>query len=390
MRFLRAISIFGLLCPLVVTAQKNAFEKQAERVLHKEILREAAWALLQEPVTVTASVCTRSTGSLHDFYSEADYSWPDSLNPGGPYVNRDGMTYPGIFSDHRYAMIRFSKVIGALASAYILTKDEKYALHAMRHLNAWFVNPETMMNPSLTFAQAIIGKVSGRGIGIIDTIHLVEVAQGLIVFEKYSRANKDVIIRSKKWFSDYVHWMTTHQFGLDEMNTKNNHGTCWTMQVASFAKLIGQDSLLQVCRDRYENILLPNQMAVDGSFPLETKRTKPYGYSIFNLDAMAMVCQILSDSRNDLWNFQTADGKSLKKGIEYLYPYIVDKSQWKLGKDVMYWNNWPVAQPFLIFGAIKFNNKDWFDTWKKLDHHPTVNEVVRNLPIRHPLIWLEQ
>jgi hypothetical protein len=129
-------------------------------------------------------------------------------------------------------------------------------------------------------------------------------------------------------------------------------------------------------------------MAVDGSFPLEMARTKPYGYSIFNLDAMTMLCQILSTPQDNLWNFETADGKSIKKGISYLYPYIADKNKWTLAPDVMYWNNWPVAQPFLIFGANAYNQNSWFNTWKKLDHKPQVEEVIRNLPVRNPLIWL--
>ncbi len=85
--------------------------------------------------------------------------------------------------------------------------------------------------------------------------------------------------------------------------------------------------------------------------------------------------------------YQTADGRSIKKGIEYLYPFIADKTKWPHKQDVMYWENWPVAQPFLLFGADAFKNKEWFDTWKKLDHSPTVEEVIRNLPVRNPLIW---
>ncbi|WP_410962066.1 alginate lyase family protein, partial [Salmonella sp. SAL4457] len=77
------------------------------------------------------------------------------------------------------------------------------------------------------------------------------------------------------------------------------------------------------------------QMASDGSFPLELKRTKPYGYSIFNLDAMTTICQVLSTTQDNLWRYETADGKSIRKGIEYLFPFITDKSKWPLKPDVM-------------------------------------------------------
>jgi hypothetical protein len=176
--------------------------------------------------------------------------------------------------------------------------------------------------------------------------------------------------------------------GLDEKNTKNNHSTCWAMQVASFAKLCGDQALLDSCSQLYKTVLLPRQMGVDGSFPLEVVRTKPYGYSIFNLDAMATLCQIVSTPSDNLWLYETADGKSIKKGISYLYPFVADKTKWTAKPDVMYWNDWPVAQPFLFFGANVYGNNEWFATWQKLDHQPQVEEVIRNLPIRHPLIWL--
>lgn len=364
------------------------FEKQATVLLKKQILEEAAWAMKQQPITVTASSSPRSAGGKHDFFSEADYFWPDPKNPDGPYINRDGLTNPDNFVEHRKAMIRFSKVIGALASAYKLTGDEKYVKQAVIHLKAWFVNQETLMKPNLLFAQAVKGKFTGRNYGIIDTIHLMEVAQGALVMENAKAFDKATLAGVKKWFADYILWLNTSKPGIQEKTVKNNHATCWAMQVASFAKLCGDENMLDSIRTNFKTNLLPNQMAVDGSFPLELARTKPYGYSIFNLDAMTMLCQIISTPKDNLWKFETADGKSIKKGIAYLHPFIADKSKWTLQPDVMYWDNWPVAQPALFFGAVEYNQKDWYAAWAKFDHHPQVEEVIRNLPIRNPLIWL--
>ena len=58
----------------------------------------------------------------------------------------------------------------ALAAAYKLTGDQRYADHAVAHWRAWFVDERTRMNPSLQYAQAIKGVSTGRGIGIIDTL----------------------------------------------------------------------------------------------------------------------------------------------------------------------------------------------------------------------------
>lgn len=348
----------------------------------------AEWALTQAPVTITDFVCERSEGAASAFYSEGDYWWPDPENPDGPYIRRDGETNPDNFVAHRHAMIRFSRIVGALTSAWIITKDQKYALHAKKHLNAWFVDSATAMFPHLLYAQAIKGKVSGRGIGIIDTIHLMEVAQSVIKMREsgvFSDNELDDIIL---WFQEYLNWMTTHEYGKTERDAKNNHGTCWTMQVASFAKLTQNDSLLNFCRDRYKNALLPNQMAQNGSFPLETERTKPYGYSLFNLDAMATICQILSDNEHDLWIYTTQSGLGIKQGVDFMTPYVKDKNLWPFPHDVMYWDNWPVAQPFLIFAAIQYNNPELYTLWECLEHRPTEDEVIRNLPIRNPVLWI--
>ncbi len=358
------------------------------KTLRPYILKEAAWAMQQKPVTITAESCSRSAGGKHDFYSEGDYWWPNPKSPDSPYVQRDGMTNPQNFTTHRLAMIRFSRIMGALASAYQLTGDNKYVSQAQAHLNAWFINPETMMNPNLQYSQAIKGVATGRGIGIIDAIQLMEVVQGTEAMQHSSALSKQTLAGVKSWFSQYIGWVTTHKYGMDEMNAKNNHGTCWVMQVACFAKFTDNTQWINFCCDRYKQVLLPNQMAADGSFPLELQRTKPYGYSIFDLDAMTTICQLLSTPQDNLWTFEMPDGRSITKGIAFLYPYLADKNKWPYQHDVMHWEDWPAAQPSLVFGAVATQNKQWLKTWQSMNHDPQNEEIIRNLPVRHPLIWL--
>lgn len=61
-------------------------EKEMVKVLRTEVLSRAKLALKQEPQTVTKSICSRSAGGKHDFYSEGDYWWPDPKNPDGPFI----------------------------------------------------------------------------------------------------------------------------------------------------------------------------------------------------------------------------------------------------------------------------------------------------------------
>ncbi len=365
-----------------------SFKSQVITTLRSQILTEAKWAMQQQPITVTSESSPRSTGGKNDFYSEGDYWWPNPENLDGPYIQKDGLTNPQNFVAHRLAMIRFSQIIGALASAYQLTGNENYVKQAVKHIDAWFINPSTLMNPNLQYAQAIKGVATGRGIGIIDTIQLMEVVQGLIAMEKSKSLPKRTVEGTKIWFSNYLNWLTTHKYGIDEMNAKNNHGTCWVMQVACFANFTKNTKLIEFCRKRYKEVLLPQQMDKDGSLPLELKRTKPYGYSIFNLDAFATICQLLSTSKDNLWTYKTPEGLSIKNGVRFLHPFLADKGKWPYNKDVMYWDNWPVAQPSLLFASFAYQSKEFFETWRMAEHQPKNEEVIRNLPVRHPLIWL--
>lgn len=245
--------------------------------------------LSEKPITVTDAYCVRSAGGIHDFYSEGDYWWPDPENPDGPYIQKDGQTNPDNFSAHRHAMIRLSESVATLTSAWLLTNDKKYAAKALEHLNAWFVDTATLMNPHLLYAQAIFGKATGRGIGLIDAYHFVEVTQSAKQLIKSGGISESEGERIKNWFSEFLVWMTTHEYGIAEMNWKNNHGTCWAATASAMATLTDNQEVIALCSERFKTILLPNQMAENGSFPLELDRTKPYGYSLFNIDAFCNV-----------------------------------------------------------------------------------------------------
>ncbi|MBD3376581.1 alginate lyase [candidate division KSB1 bacterium] len=352
------------------------------------VLSKADEFLQQEPVTVTAYSCERSEGGLHDFYSEGDYWWPDPDNPDGPYIRRDGRTNPDNFTAHRKVMRSMSMQVATLTAAYKMTGEEKYAEHAIKHLHAWFIDEDTRMSPHMKYAQAIKGRVPGRGVGLIDGIHLVEPARAISYLAGQDILDPDEFEIIRTWFSYFLSFMTTHEYGIDERDRKNNHGTCWVMQAAEFARLTENQKITEFCRNRYKTVLLPNQMAENGSFPMELERTKPYGYSLFNIDAMAMVCHILSTPQHNLWEVQLSGGQGMEEGMSFIFPYIKDKSRWILKPDVMYWDQWPVRHPSLLFAGMAYDEQKWIDLWKTLDPLPETEEGMRNFPIRQPILWV--
>jgi Alginate lyase len=354
------------------------------------ILTAADRYLHEQPITITSYSSPRSAGGAHDYFSEGDYFWPDPKNPAGPYVEHDGMSNPDNFTAHRHALMRLSLQVPALAAAWMVTRHDRYARHAAKHLRAWFLDPATLMNPNLQYAQAVHGLNTGRGTGIIDTIHLVEVVRSIPVIERAGALSADESSQLKKWFSDYLVWMTTSVNGQKERDTKNNHAVCWIMQVSEFAAFTGASDLTEFCRARFKQVIVPGQIAADGSFPLELRRTKPYGYCLFNLDAMSTVCQILSTPEDNLFSFALPDGRGFARAMAFMFPFIADKGSWPYPHDVEYFEYWPIRQPSLLFAGIALARPEYFKVWRRLDPDPTVEEIIRNYPIRQPLLWVSR
>src|SRR5580658_346443 len=73
----------------------------------------------EEPKTITAYPAPRSPGGPHDYYSEADYYWPDPAHPGKGFARRDGESNPTNFVGHRLAMRRFDIEVADLTAAYL-------------------------------------------------------------------------------------------------------------------------------------------------------------------------------------------------------------------------------------------------------------------------------
>jgi hypothetical protein len=370
-------------------APGNMTLEQVAQIDHTRILQAADAALKMEPVTPTRFRAKLSEGGLNDFYSNGDYWWPDPAKTNGlPYIQRDGQTNPDNFIFHRQQVRQLSDAVAALGAAYKITGNDRYVKKAAGLLRVFFLDPATRMNPNLQYAQAVPGVSPGRGTGIIDTLPIIEIPRAIEAMESSPAFPPEVLSGMKKWFADYVAWMTTSKNGHDEASSANNHAVAFWLQVAVFAQFTGDGKNIAECRRRFEEVFVPKQMTNDGSFPRELARTKPYGYSIFQLDNMVTLCQVLSTTNNDLWNFTLPDGRNIHKAVEFMYPHLADKSTWPHKPDVMAWDGWPVRQPGLLFAGLAFNEQKYLDLWKRLSADPTNEEVRRNIAITQPVLWL--
>ena len=291
---------------------------------------DARKALQQDPVSVTTKAVTPPSLDKHDYLSQAPYFWPDPSKPNGlPYIRRDGERNPELnkITDH-HTLDQMEAAVRTLSLAYYFTGKEEYAAKATLFLRAWFLDRETRMNPNLEYAQFIPGVNTGRGIGLIETRGLADEvdAIGLLAGSKsWTAADQRGL---EDWYGKFLQWMIESKNGREENAAKNNHGTYFDVQATSFALFLGQKDRARQIVETAKQKRIALQIEADGRQPLELARTKAWSYSTGNLDGLLWLARLAENVDVDLWSYQTKDGRSIRRALEYLYPFAIGDQKW--------------------------------------------------------------
>ncbi|MCU1268589.1 MAG: hypothetical protein JWM21_4907 [Acidobacteria bacterium] len=293
--------------------------------------RDAQKAMSSAPFSVITKGAIPPSGDKHDYMSQAPYFWPNPKSPNGlPYISRDGERNPEInqITDH-HSLDQLESSVETLALAYYFKGDEAYAAKAVSLLRAFFLDPATRMNPNLQYAQFIPGVNTGRGIGLIETRGLPNVidAIGLLAGSKALTENDRRGLQD--WFGKFLQWMLDSQNGRDEAARKNNHGSYYDLQVASFALFVGKKDLATRVLEDARGKRIASQVEPDGRQPLELARTKAWSYSNMNLEGLMLLASLGDSAGVDLWNFQTSDGRSIRKALDFLTPVALGEQKWQ-------------------------------------------------------------
>lgn len=322
---------------------------------------------------ITDCIAPESKGGKHDYYSNDNACQSDSGR---------------CFDQHRLMLRRLKMHVAQLAAAYALTRQEVFAAKAVSFLQEFFLNEETRMNPNLQFAQANQDIADGSGKGIINTLHIIDLVAAIETLQASDHLTENVLGGLKQWFESYLNWMRTHQNAVESMNADNHRSIVWFVQAAAFARFTGNEPILKWCREQYKTRLLPNQMHIDGSFASEMKSRRPYTNSVFALDNLVTLCHIASAPDNNLWEYELPDGRGIRQGMDFLFPYLVNKTAWSYSPDTEYLDAWPVGMSFLLFSGLALNRPDYISLWKSLEKDPQDAEVRQHMAIRQPILWL--
>jgi len=286
-------------------------------------------ALASKPVSVMDKNRVPPSGDKHDYVSQAPYFWRDTNSPDGKYIRRDGERNPESGKDSDAGHIgQICSNVHSLALAYYFSGKEEYAEHAAKLLRVWFLEPATRMNPNLNFGQGIPGEVDGRPMGIIGTrgfVGLVDAIRLLAGSKSWTADDQKGMVA---WMTQYLDWLQTSKIGKGEGDATNNHGTFYDTQVAAIAAFVGKSDLARKIISDAKEKRIAKQIEPDGKMPRELQRTKSFGYSAFNLRALEDLASIGQNLGIDLWHFQTSDGRSIRKGLDFMAPYLKADSKW--------------------------------------------------------------
>ena len=268
------------------------------------------------------------SGDKHDYVSLSPYWWPNPDTPDGlPYIRKDGEFNPERDQYDVSKLDTFGKTVTRLSFAYYYTGDERYAEAAVKRLDHFLLDPETRMRPRMQYGQFIPGVNNGRKYGIIETLRLRWVPDAVEMLAGSEALTPEVLAGVRGWFGDYATWLNTSEFGVAERDGDNNHATWAKAQIANYSAFAGDldttREMVEMARER-----LTDQFEPDGTQPEELARTRALDYSDFNLRGYSDLATLGADAVDvDLWDYVADDGTSLRKGYDFVLPFITEEKE---------------------------------------------------------------
>lgn len=324
-------NIYALDADVLFANKEKLKSKNSElKPAYDQLLADAKEALKFGPVSVMEKTNNPPSGDKHDYMSLAPYYWPNPATKDGlPYIRKDGETNPEVrnYKD-KDNMPPLCHNVYTLSLAYFFSGEEKYAAHAANLIRVWFLDKETRMNPNLNYAQAMRGHNYGRGAGLIDTRHFIEIVEAMGFLEQSKQFTKNDVVCIKQWFAEFLNWMQTSENGREEMSAKNNHGMWYDAQRLSFSLFTNQLSLAKEIVTNAKK-RLDSQMDENGNFPLELARTTSLHYSLFVMDALMQIAKMAKHVDINMFAYTSSNGNSIQKGFDALYPYLVQEKVWQ-------------------------------------------------------------
>jgi hypothetical protein len=142
----------------------------------------------------------------------------------------------------------------------------------------------------------------------------------------------------------------------------------------SFALFLGKSELAASIVRTAREKRIAVQIEPDGRQPLELARTKAWSYSVMNLSGLMLLATLGDRAGVDLWHFQTQDGRSLGKALDYLAPYALGQQKWP-HRQIGGWSP-QILSPLLRQAALNLPDPKYREWAKKLPPVEPTNRII--------------
>jgi hypothetical protein len=315
----------------LASLRAGQFESDSRyKELVKRLRKNARISRERGPYSVVDSPEVAPSGDKHDYVSYARYWWPNPDTPDGlPYIRRDGKTNEELLEKgDREPIGMLYDDLETLALAGYLLDEKNSAEHGAMLVRTWFLDPDTKMNPHIRYGQAVPGRNDGRGSGIIDTRHFIRVLDAVMLLKETDAWSDADHAALTAWMKQYLDWLQSDPMGKDEASEKNNHGTWYDAQVAAIAMFVGEEETARRIVDEAKEKRIAQGIEPNGEQSEEMERTKGLHYCVFNLSAMSVLARIGQHLDVDLWSYETKDGRSMRGGLDFVVPYLLNEKEW--------------------------------------------------------------
>jgi hypothetical protein len=296
---------------------------------YEAMYRDMALVSDNPSITQNSSEVKNTTGK-NNYTSFATYYHPDpSSSNGFPYVRKDGVRNKDLdaMSDAKYLNSLCTR-LSHLSLLYYLTKNESYAAKAVEMINIFFINPETRMNPSLTYSGLVVGdsmsdlKIRGATIDTSRLCNLPDWVELLKVSPSWNSSLQDSMVA---WMDSLASWLKNDERGILQNSYSHNIKTSYVNQLASYLIFCGKEDEAKSYLENTVWNLLSSQINDEGEQILEMERAAPRHYSNFNLMLLMTLGKICHSLGINIWNYEDANGcGSIKKAMLY----VVDPGNW--------------------------------------------------------------
>jgi hypothetical protein len=349
-------------------------DEQEFQPAFNNLIKDADEALAGGVYSVTFKNLVPPSGSKNDYMSMGPYWWPDPEKPDGlPYIRRDGEVNPERENLDSASKNKMINAVRNLSLAWFFTEKKAYAEKAAELLRAWFLDPETLMNPHLNYGQSIPGRTEGRFIGIIDGRSFAVLVDAIALLETSGALTEDEKTGLRNWFEGYFLWLTESEFGKEEDNYKNNHSVAYDVQACGIAYFLGKDDYVRQKVSEMPKRRIDPMIEADGSQPHELIRTNAFGYSVSNLRNFFDTGELGLKVGVDIFNYTNPKEGSLQKALDYLIGYIGREADWPY-EQISGWESTENNLGLLVRRAARiYKNQDYQNLWEN-----TFSERLKN------------